>query len=383
MEEHPVRLVLVDLSHSIGLAERSLWELAMRLPRERYAVRIWLSADEGASGLAEALEQHGFEVERFDESGRWNLRTPFHLWLRLRRLRPQLVHVHDSGAPGSLRVARSAIADGVPVLITRHGEGAPANEPEVRRIYARADVVTAPTRSEVEDLAGTLGIGRDRLRWVPYGAELPDDEFELPLARAWRERLGARPTRPLWVCPLRLEAGRGHEMLLDALALARGRGLGFLAAFGGDGALRPDLERRVAALGLERHVTFLDPLEAPGPLLAAADAVVIPSRDGPLPLVLLDALARERPVAASALPAVADVMEDGVHGRLFEPGDAAALAAVLEGFHRRPDAALRLGRAGAARVRGAFAWPGFVAAFEDAYDEILGLASFAPAPASR
>src|SRR5947208_848922 len=103
MEEHPVRLVLVDLSHSVGLAERSLWELATRLPRQRYAVRIWLSADPSADVLAEALEGRELGVERFEEQGsRWDPRTPFHLWLKLRRERPRLVHVHHGAPSGSL-----------------------------------------------------------------------------------------------------------------------------------------------------------------------------------------------------------------------------------------------------------------------------------------
>ena len=107
MEEHPVRLVHVDLSHGIGLAERTLWELATRLPRERYAVRVWLSAAGSADGLAEALEARGFGVERIDEPGsRWDPRTPFRLWLKLRRERlknllfPSAESLRKTSTPG-------------------------------------------------------------------------------------------------------------------------------------------------------------------------------------------------------------------------------------------------------------------------------------------
>ena len=376
MEERPVRLVLVDLSDRIGLAERSLWELATRLPRERYSVQAWLSAGDHADALAEALESRELRVERFDEpASRWNWKTPFHLWLRLRRERPQIVHVHDAGAAGSMRVARSAAADGVPLVITRHEAGAPASDPEVRKLFTRADA---------EDLVDEWGLNRERVRWIPYGTNIPTfDDGERSPARAWRDEYGARPLRPLWVCPLRLEPQRGHESLFEALAMVRARNLDFIALFPSDGAMRPELERRAHALGLTSHVRFvadqalaMNAREPLGPLLSAADAVVIPALHGPLPLTLLAALARARPVVATTLPAISDVIEDGVHGRLVPPGDAPALAEALESFHRRPDTALRFGRAGEAQVHERFSWDRVVDRFESVYDEILGLASF-------
>src|ERR1044072_1671014 len=203
MEEHPVRLLLVDLSPSIGLAERLLWELATRLPRERYAVRIWLSAQPSADALAEALEAAGFGVERFGESGgRWDPRTPFQLWLKLRRERPQLVHVHHVAEAGSARGPRAAAADGVPVLITRHdvgdaGSGVSATHPDVRRVYERADVIATTSRGTAELLARAWGVARDRVRFIPYGTDVMEEDTELDHARHWREHLGASLARPL------------------------------------------------------------------------------------------------------------------------------------------------------------------------------------------
>jgi glycosyltransferase involved in cell wall biosynthesis len=126
-------------------------------------------------------------------------------------------------------------------------------------------------------------------------------------------------------------------------------------------------------------VRFLGRLDDVGPLLLAADAVVLPSRWEGLPLALLEALARGRPVVASAVGGIPDVIEDGVHGRLVPPEDAAALAAALEDFARRSDAALRLGRAGQRRVRESYTWERVVESFESIYDEVLGLATFDPA----
>jgi glycosyltransferase involved in cell wall biosynthesis len=179
------------------------------------------------------------------------------------------------------------------------------------------------------------------------------------------------------VCPARLEEQKGHDVMLDALAEVRRRGLEWVVAFAGDGSRRAALEERARALHVEGAVRFLGQLDDLGPLLMAADVVVLPSRWEGLPLSLLEALARGRPVVASAVGGVPEVVEDGVHGRLVPPGDVTALADALEACHRKPDAALRLGRAGARRVREHYTWDRVVEAFEAVYDEVLGLATFA------
>src|SRR4029077_3260405 len=103
------------------------------------------------------------------------------------------------------------------------------------------------------------------------------------------------------------------------------------------------------------------------PRARAADRVVIPSRWEGLPLTLLEALARARPVVATTVGGIPDVIDDGVHGRLIPPDDSAALAVVLEDFARRSDAALRLGKAGQVRVLESYTWERVVEQFEAVY----------------
>jgi len=73
-----------------------------------------------------------------------------------------------------------------------------------------------------------------------------------------------------------------------------------------------------------------------------------------------------------------DAIENGVSGRLVPPGDARALADALASFQERADLAARLGREAARRSRDVYVWPRVVEAYEGVYDEVLGLASFAP-----
>jgi glycosyltransferase involved in cell wall biosynthesis len=279
-----------------------------------------------------------------------------------------------------------AEAAGVPHLVlTEHIVGQPHSAGQKmlkRRELSRADAVTAVCGAVADSLVRDYGVPRARLRVVPNGADPPDDVAERDATRRLRAALGASAFKPLWVCAARLEEQKGHEVLIEALAEVKRRGLEFLVALAGEGSRREALERRVAELALGEQVRFLGVLPEIGPLLAAADAVVMPSRWEGLPLTLLEALARARPVLASAVGGIPEVIEDRVSGRLVPPGDVPALADALEWLHRRADLAAALGREGAARVRERFTWERVVKSFEEVYDEVLGLASFAP-PSAR
>jgi len=378
-----IRLLLAESGQVVGGTERVVWELATGLPAERFDARVWLSTSPGVDELAEALTGRGIAVERVAEiDSRWDVRGMLATWARLRRVRPDVLHVHHVWPAADRYLGALAGMAGVPrLVITEHIVGFSHSGPQralKRAELARADVVTAVCGAVAESLVRDYGIDRSRVRVVPNGADLPDEDAEWERAREVRERMGATPLRPLWVCAARLEEQKGHATLLEALAELRRRGLEFTVALAGEGVLRPALERRAAELGLGERVRLLGQVEDLGPLLLAADAVAMPSRWEGLPLVLLEAMARGRPVVATRVGGIPEVVEDGVSGRLVEPDDPGALADALQGFHHKPDAAFRMGRAAARRVRESYTWPRVVEEFEAVYDEVLGLASFEP-----
>ncbi len=385
-EDARVRVLLATSGSAVGGTERVVWELATRLKPERFAVAVWLSTARGVDELAESLAARDIPVERVPEvDSRWDWKGMLATWRRLRRARPALLHLHHVWPAADRYLAALAGAAGVPhLVVTEHIVGQPHSAGQralKRRELERADAVTAVCGAVAESLVRDYGVPRARVRVVPNGAALPAAAAERDPARRLRASLGASSSRPLWVCAARLEQQKGHAVLLDALAELKRRGLDFAAAIAGDGSLRGALEARAVALGLADRVRFLGQVEAIGPLLAAADAVVLPSLWEGLPLTLLESLARGCPVVASAVGGIPEVIEDGVSGRLVAPGDPAALADVLASFHGRPEHARQLGRAGEQRVREHFTWQRVVDGFESVYDEALGLASFTPAAA--
>jgi len=378
-----VKVLLVESGRTVGGTERVVWELATRLPEHRWDVGVWLSDAPGVDELAIALEACGIGVARVPEvDSRWDWRGMASTWGRLRRARPTLLHAHHVWPAADRYLSAIARAAGVEhLVVTEHivGESHSGFQRALkRRELASADAVTAVSTAVAESLMSDYGIGRDRVRVVPNGAEPPNEEAERPTAAKIRTAMGILPFRPLWVCAGRLEEQKGHAVLLEALARLRAQDLDFVVVLAGTGSLGPALERRAAELGLAGHVHFAGQVDPIGPLLRAADAVVLPSLWEGMPLTLLEAMVRGRGVIASEVGGVAEVMLDGVHGRLVPPGDATALAAALAGFHARTDEVRRLGESAAAHAREHYTWDRVIENFEAVYDDVLGLASFSP-----
>lgn len=390
-EEARVTLLLVESGRAVGGTERVVWELATRLPDSRFDVHVWLSPAPALDEFADALQRAGIPVERVAEvDRRFDWKGMFQTWSRLRKLKPDLLHIHHVWPAADRYLSAIARTAGVPhIVITEHimGEAHSAGQKALKRNeLKRADAVTAVTGAIVDTLVRDYGIERSLVRIVPNGADLPNTQAEDAAAGSWRAKYLVTPLKPLWVVVGRLEEQKGHDVLFDALAEVVKQGMDFTLIVAGDGSRRSWLEQQAVGRGLAPRVQFVGQVEEVGGLLAAADAVLLPSRWEGLPLVLLEAMARARPIVASAVGGVADALEDGVSGTLVPPGDASALAQALEQLHRRADKAQRMARVAAQRVRERYTWPAVVDEFEAVYDDVLGFATFAPAaepPARR
>jgi len=197
-------------------------------------------------------------------------------------------------------------------------------------------------------VSGAVAAGLDadgapewRIRMIPNGvdiaaltADAADDALDLP------------HRRPLVVFAGRLEPIKGVETLLRAAQLLPD----VTVAIVGDGPLAAELHELASELGVADRVVFLGRVPSVPPVLAAADVVVLPSFSEGMPLVVLEALALGRPVVASRVGGIPEVIE-GVTGLLVEPGDPAALAASLKRVTTDPQLASSLAKAGAAVAR--------------------------------
>lgn len=169
----------------------------------------------------------------------------------------------------------------------------------------------------------------------------------------------------------RLVDDKGFDLLIEAFARTR---IDFPRArlvIAGEGAARPDLEELASALGLSacvRFVGFVAPERVPL-LLDEASLVVVPSRwNEPFGLVALEAALMARPVIATRVGGLSEVVEDGRTGLLVERDDLEGLVACMARLLRAPDEADALGTAARARAIERFSWPRCVDEYEALYD---------------
>ena len=155
-------------------------------------------------------------------------------------------------------------------------------------------------------------------------------------------------------CVASLERHKGHRHLLEACAELRARAVDFRCVLVGDGPDRRMLEKLAAELQIAAHVEFLgrQPSQRVAELLQEADVVTLQSVMLPsgmsegIPVSLMEALSCARPVIASNLRGIPELVEHGRTGLLIPPGDSRALASALLQIHDAPEDALRMGRAG-------------------------------------
>jgi glycosyltransferase involved in cell wall biosynthesis len=147
--------------------------------------------------------------------------------------------------------------------------------------------------------------------------------------------------------PAVLRPEKNPLQLVEAVALARRRGVPARALFIGDGPMRPAIEARAQELGVAAETVITGLQQDVRPLLAAADVAALCSHSEALSLAALEALALGRPVLHSAVGGAAEMIEPGRNGYLFAPGDTPAL---VEHLTQLADPALRRRMATAARA---------------------------------
>jgi glycosyltransferase involved in cell wall biosynthesis len=140
-------------------------------------------------------------------------------------------------------------------------------------------------------------------------------------------------------------------------------------ALAGEGSLESEIRRRAASLALQ--VSILGRVEAMDSFLASIDLFALPSHQEAMPLALLEAMSAARPVVASRVGGIPEVIEHGSTGLLVGPSSPAELAAALRRLARDPDLRRQLGMAGQEVVKERFGAARMVRKVEEVYMEVI------------
>jgi glycosyltransferase involved in cell wall biosynthesis len=291
----------------------------------------------------------------------------------IRRFKPHIVHTHTAKAGALGRTAALLAGRHRPVIVhTYHGhvlEGyfgtaVTAGYRAVEKGLARfSDRLVGVSQATVDDLV-RLGIApRERFQVIPLGLDL--DRF---LSLGPREEPGDRDVVALYAG--RLVPIKRVDVLLRALARARGGGARLSLVVLGDGELRPELERLAATLGIAGAVTFLGYREDVVPHLSGADFAVLSSANEGTPVALIEAAAAGRALAGTRVGGVADVVGPGT-GRLVENGDEEGLAAAMSELAGDRELRLSMGVSAREHVRSRYDGSRLLADIDRLYGELL------------
>ena len=279
----------------------------------------------------------------------------------IRRERPTILHTHTAKAGAVGRVAALLAGDARPPIVvhTFHGHVLRGYFGPVRtfgfrqleRWLARITTALVAVSPEVRDDLVKLGVApREKFTVVRLGIELRERITDRDGREETRRVLGIGPDRFTvgWIG--RMTGVKRTSDVLLAFKRLRERGVDACLCLVGDGPERQQVERRAHELGIMRSTFFLGYQEDVAPFYAAFDAMVLPSGNEGTPVSAIESLAAGRPVVATRVGGVPDVVRDGEDGFLVEAGAVDQLAEALATLAADPALRDRMGAAGRSRV---------------------------------
>jgi len=195
-----------------------------------------------------------------------------------------------------------------------------------------------------------------------------------------RAELGVQADAPLVGAMGRLSQPKGFEVLIEAAKLLVEHVPDARVAIFGDGPERDALRGLIDRYGLQGVVMLGGHRSDVADVLAALDVAVLPSHNEGRPVALMEYMAAERPIVASRVGGVPELVDDGVEALLVEPGSAGALAAAVRRMLEDRGLALRLAAAAGSRQRSQLSMDVMMRRLEGLYLAELAEADPAAAP---
>jgi len=342
-----------------------LLQLAGEL-RQRGHTIVPVGPARGSGWLAGEFRAQGFQPETFLLHRPLDWGCVRGLVGMLRRRAVDVVHSHEFTM--AVYGAAAAGRAGVPHLITMHGgrsyQARWRRRLALRWAARRSRATVAVSRSTARELESSLGMRPGSVEVVANGILFsPGDPAPV------RKELGLEPEQPLILAVGNLYEVKGHMVLLRALVeLRRTRPTErWHLAIAGSGSEEGALRAYIGSAGLHGRVTLLGYREDIPNLLAAADLWVMPSLSEGLPLALVEAMFAGKPIVASEVGGIPEVVTSGEQALLVPPSDPGALAAALRRLLSDSGLASRLGAAAERRARERFGVDRMADAYEALY----------------
>lgn len=268
----------------------------------------------------------------FFDAGKWDPTVALRVAALARRNGVRLLHA--TGVKGTLIARIAARLTGARTLLHVHDLNDPgAALSRLQRLVGRPTDAAVCVSQAVRHLTvNRYHVPAERVRVVPNGIPLAAVRSAAAGARSRvRAELGIESGRPVLAMIGRMHPVKGHRTMLTMLPRIVSSCPRALLLVIGDGPERTACEELTRSLGMSTHVRFLGRRGDVPRVLAAIDLVLMPSQSEGLGLAAIEALAAARPVIAFAAGGLAEVVADGLNGRLVPAGHCDAfVSAVVE-----------------------------------------------------
>ena len=314
-----------------------------------------------------------FRLATRDGKALWKL-----YWL-MRKERPHIVHTHTAKAGFLGRLA--ARLAGVPVIVhtfhghVLHGYYGPVKNALLRRVERSlawfTDRLVTVSEQVKSELIG-YGIAKaEKISVVPLGFDL--DPFLNSHAQQgeFRREMGLSDKHKLVGIVGRIFPIKNHALFLESAARIAAQEPAARFVVVGDGVFRPNLENQARALGITDRVLFTGWRRDLPRIYADLNVLVVSSDNEGTPVSAIEAMASSRPVVATRVGGLPDLIEDRKTGRLVPHRDAEALASAVLDLLQSPHTARELGRNAQESVRQRFAVQRLLADMDHLYSQLL------------
>ena len=346
----------------IGGAEQVLYDLILRLDRTRFDPV--LCCLHGLGELGEQLKRSGCRTYEHVAQGRFNPGNITRLAAILKKERADIVYATD--ACHNMVVGRLAamVARTPQTVLTFHcydtllREGGPSFR---NLLYKLSDRLLHPMFPRV------IALAEDHKQYLSSVKRIPAAKISVIHNGIDAQRFTSGPSvqeaRNSFDLPVdqhvvgivaSLRPCKAHEMFLKAAAKVREQAPDTLFVIAGEGPERQNLEALTGELGLASQVRFFGQVKDVPTLLRAFDVSVLTSYTEAFPLALLESMASERPVVATDVGSVAEIVEDGVSGFRVPFGAVDEFADAILKILSSPELARRFGEAGRKKVEELF-----------------------------
>ena len=366
----PIRLLHVTVGLGLGGAEKIMAQLAAGVDRGRFHVEVLALKEMGPTG--ELLKAQGIPVTALGGKGVWDVTVFRRARSFFRSRSPEIIHAHLlwAGLAVSLMKGPHKFIWHEHDTLQWMGFGHRLCH---RRVIEKADKVVAVSRAVGSELSQAHKHLRNRLIVVPNSLSHASQAFPSGRSSAdVRKTLEIPSGVPIvgWVGRME-EPKKGLSVLLDAAK-------GILSTFPdthfifvGDGPARQTLQQKLSLHPWRSQFHFVGTQREVGAYFELFDVLAVPSLWEGFGLVTLEAMCAGKPVVASNVGGIPEVVEDGETGYLVPPGDPHALSLALKRVLQEKEVASKMGEKGRERVMDRYSLDVYLKKFENIYEDLV------------